>query len=358
MSERCFGLIMAGGQGTRFWPWSTPETPKQFLPVTGRESLLRQTYERLAGFLAGSDIFVIAAPLYRRAIAETLPELPAANIILEPGPRNTAPALMLANVVLSRLDPDATLLVVPADHHIEPAEVFQRQMRLAMDMADDSAILTVGIPPGSPHTGYGYIQFEAGQDSRQAELELFQVKAFKEKPDLETAGAYLRAGNYFWNSGMFIYRLSLFSRLLAECSPYYHTEYRKLEKAADQEDLSAVFQAIKPDSIDYALLEKTRAIKVCKSLFSWDDLGSWTSVYNYLRHDPQGNAGRGRVYLHDCRSSMAFSTLEIPLLVVGAGEIAVIATENGILVAPMDRVQEVKDALNRMPDAQPAEEKN
>ena len=224
-----FALIMAGGQGKRFWPYSTKERPKQFINIIGEESLITQTFNRLSRFIRKENIYIVADSKYLNLVKDCLPEFQSENFISEPMPKNTAPCLMLANIVLSLKNKEANLVVVPADHYIPQEEIFSTQISAALDYADKKCIITSGIKPDSPHTGYGYINF-AGGDAEEFKLENFYtVKSFKEKPERETAEEYLKNGNYYWNSGIFIYKLSHFQEFLKLYSPYYFEKYAELE---------------------------------------------------------------------------------------------------------------------------------
>ncbi len=334
---------MAGGQGTRFWPWSTAERPKQFLPVVGKQPLITQTFKRLRKFIPATNIFVIADRKYLSAVRACLPGFSSRNYIAEPAPRNTAPALIQANIVLSRLDSEANLLVVPADHYIADEKTFARQLESALEHAENRCVVTAGVKPSEPHTGYGYIHFIESKHKGP----FYPVKQFKEKPDHKTASAYLERGNFFWNSGMFIYKLSFFKEFIKEYAPYYGRFYEKLEKANGQADLFArTYKAMIPESIDYALMEKMRDVVMFKAEFSWNDVGSWTSVYEMNDKDSKGNVSRGRAIAIDAHHSLIFSCGKKPLAVIGLERIAVIDTANGILVAPIDKLQQVKRVID------------
>lgn len=334
---------MAGGQGTRFWPWSTGEKPKQFLPVVGKQPLFTQTYRRLRKFIPAQNIFVIADRKYLPAVRQCLPSFSRRNFIAEPAPRNTAPALIQANIVLSRIDPDANLLVVPADHYISDEKAFAVQLTAALMHAENRCIVTAGIKPSEPHTGYGYIHFI--ESTRKAGF--YPVKRFKEKPDHKTAIGYLEKGNYFWNSGMFIYKLAFFKEFIKEYSPYYGKQYMKLERSYGQkEPFAKIYKAMIPQSIDYALMEKMKEVVMFKAEFSWNDVGSWSSVYEMNEKDPLGNVSRGRAIAIDAHNSLIFSIGKKPLAVIGLDRVAVIDTANGILVAPIDKLQQVKRVID------------
>ena len=349
MKSNHFALIMAGGQGTRFWPWSSAARPKQFLPVIGDTPLLTQTWHRLAHFIATDHIFVIADQKYLPAIRECLPEMKETNFLAEPAPRNTAPALILANIRLSRIDPDANLLVLPADHFVDREEEFARQLQAALDYAENRCLITAGIKPDSPHTGYGYIQFDAKRKERSGDADFHPVLCFKEKPTRAAAQSYLRRKNFFWNSGMFIYKLRFFKEFLQTYADYYFQQYLRLEKTFNQQARFAeIFRAIKPESIDYALMEKIKEVWMVPARFIWNDVGSWSSVYEMNAKDASGNVRRGRPILIDTEKSLVFSTTDKPLAVIGLREVAVIHTADGILVADIKELQQVKKVIRRL----------
>jgi mannose-1-phosphate guanylyltransferase len=347
MKSNHVALIMAGGQGTRFWPWSTAERPKQFLSVIGSRPLITQTYRRLRKFIPAKNIFVIADKKYLPAVQECLPGFPRRNFIAEPAPRNTAPALIQANIRLSRTDPNANLLVVPADHYIADETTFARQLSAALEYAENRCVITAGIKPSEPHTGYGYIHFTEGKHKEQYSPHFFPIKQFKEKPDHKTATEYLEKGTFYWNSGMFIYKMAFFKEFLKKYSPYYSRQYEKLERAYNQPaQFTKTYKAITPESIDYALMEKLQEAVMFKAEFSWNDVGSWSSVYEMNEKDKLGNVCRGQAIAIDTRNSLLFSSKRKPLAVIGLDRVAVIDTGNGILIAPMDKLQQVKRVID------------
>ncbi|MBU2496137.1 MAG: NTP transferase domain-containing protein [Candidatus Omnitrophica bacterium] len=346
MKNNHFASIMAGGQGTRFWPWSTAEKPKQFLTVVGDQPLITQTYRRLLKFIAKKNIFVIADGKYFPAVQDCLPGFPKSNFIAEPAPRNTAPALMQANIFLSKINPQAHLLVVPADHFIAKESIFAEQLTAALEYSQNRCVITAGIKPSEPHTGYGYIQFSEKKPQKKERLGFYPIVQFKEKPDNATAAKYLRKGNYYWNSGMFVYKLAYFKEFLKNYSPYYHIQYEKLEKTAGNAKLFAkTYKSINPESIDYALMEKLKEAVMFKAAFAWNDVGSWSSVYEMNEKNRQKNVCRGRTIAIDTRNSLLFSNIDKPMAVIGLDKVAVINTENGILIAPISQLQQVKQVI-------------
>jgi len=342
-----FALIMAGGQGTRFWPYSTLEEPKQFLNIVDNESLILQTFKRLEKIVPKNNIFIVAHNRYLDATLKALPNFKKSNFIDEPIARNTAPCLILSNIFLTNINKDAKVLVVPADHYIPDSKVFAAQMKDAYELADNKNIITFGIKPDSPHTGYGYIKFDSTNKESINKSDFFNAQEFKEKPDKETAQKYLDEKNYLWNSGMFVYRLDNFKSFLKEYSNYYFEQYVKLEESFDnKETFYKLFGKIKPDSIDYALMERVKEVKISPVQFVWNDVGSWSSVYDLKNKDENGNAKKGKNALIETSNSMAFSTEDKPIAIIGLDNVVVINTKNGILVSHFDKLQEVKQVQN------------
>jgi mannose-1-phosphate guanylyltransferase len=349
--QKNVAVIMAGGQGTRFWPYSTAEKPKQFLKVIGGESLITQTYQRLRHFIPHDNIFVVAEEGYYDLIRENIPRFSRDHLIAEPVPRNTAPCLILANIHLGeKVGEEANLIVVPADHYIPDTEVFARQMSAALRYADNKAIITSGIKPLSPHTGYGYIHFDPETRDSVENVDFHKVHGFTEKPDAEAAEGYCRDGGYFWNSGIFIYKLKHFRDMLQQYAPYYYKKYRELEEIYPGEKIEAVFRTITPQSIDYALMEKAREVRMFQAEYYWNDVGAWSSVYDLEKKDSRGNVNRGdRVVFQDSANSLVFTNLaDKPVILIGVDRLAVIDTEKGLVVSDMGQLQKIKDALKKL----------
>jgi len=348
--KRFYALIMAGGQGTRFWPWSTSEKPKQFLSIIGKEPLITQTYNRLKELILEENIFIVADKKYLTAVQETIPGFREENYIAEPSPKNTAPCLMLSNIVLSRKNSDANVMVVPADHYIPDVDVFAAQFFDALKCAETKCIVTSGIKPTMPHTGYGYINFDEKESARTGDTQFFDVVEFKEKPERRIAEEYMEAGNYYWNSGMFIYKLKHFKELLGKYSPYYYQKYLELENSfTEKGKFVETFNGIEPESIDYALMEKVKEVKIFKARFNWSDVGAWSSVYELSPKDENDNAAAGKNSIFiDSKNSLIFSTEEKPVAVIGLKDVTVINTGNGILVADINELQEVKRVIKNL----------
>jgi len=357
MHKKYFGLILGGGQGTRFWPWSTAQVPKQFLNIIGDEPLITQTYNRLKTFIPPENIFIVADIKYLWWIMDSIRGFQQSHLITEPQPRNTAPSLILSNIYLSRIDEEANVLVVPSDHYIPDTDIFAAQMQDALNYADNKCMITCGIKPNMPHTGYGYIQFKEDNPTHGIRNEFFDVVEFKEKPDLSAAEEYIKAGNYYWNSGMFVYKIKHFKEFLGDYAPYYFIQYTELEKVFHHKlSFYETFTSIKAESIDYALMEKLPEVKIFKAGFEWNDLGSWSTVYELNSKDTNNNMKlkKNNVFI-DSTNSMIFSTNDRPVASIGLDNVAVINTDNGVLVADMKDLQRVKEVIKRLKEQ---EEKN
>jgi len=337
---------MAGGQGTRFWPYSTEKVPKQFLSIIGKQPLILQTYNRLKAFIRPDNIYIVADKKYLELTRKSIPGFRETNFIAEPSPKNTAPCLILSNILLSQKDRDANVLVVPADHYIPDLDIFTEQMQDALEFAHNRYMVTAGIKPHMPHTGYGYINFDASRSDRLNQTRFFEVKAFKEKPKLPRARQYVKQGNYCWNSGMFVYKLKFFREFLEEYNSYYAGQYEKLEKVfSDREKFKSVFNRITPESIDFALMEKIETVKMFQAKFSWSDVGAWSSVFELNAKDSQGNVNINHHVTINSHNCLLFSTENKPIAAIGIDNLVVINTPSGILVAPMDQLQKVKEVM-------------
>ena len=342
-------VLLSGGSGTRLWPLSREAYPKQFLPLAGDDTMVQATWRRVEA-LADLAPIVVANEEHRFLVAEQLRQVgaPVPAILLEPVGRNTAPAIAAAALQAMAGGADPLLLVLPADHVVRDVAGFQRAVREASSAAEAGALVTFGIVPDAPETGFGYIQAEAGDGLRQ-------VLRFVEKPDAATARSYLDAGGYYWNSGMFLFRASRYLEELARFRPDIVDAVRAAHVAARHDgdfvrlDKDA-FSACPSDSIDYAVMEKTADAMVLPVDIGWNDVGSWSALWDVAERDADGNAHHGDVIAVDSRNSYAYAQRLVAL--VGLDDIVVVETDDAVLVARKDKVQEVKQVVARLKQEQ------
>jgi mannose-1-phosphate guanylyltransferase/mannose-6-phosphate isomerase len=342
-------VLLSGGSGTRLWPLSREAYPKQFLPLASERTMVQDTWLRVAP-LAATRPIVVANEEHRFLVAEQLRQIgaPAPHILLEPVGRNTAPAIAAAALQAMAEGADPILLVLPSDHVVRDAEGFRRAVEVAMPAAGDGALVTFGIVPDAPETGFGYIHAESGEGLRK-------VSRFVEKPDATTAQSYLDDGGYYWNSGMFLFRASRYLEELERFRPDIVAAVRAAFTEARQDgdfvrlDKDA-FAASPSDSIDYAVMEKTAHAMVLPVDIGWNDVGSWSALWDVAERDAGGNAHHGDVIAVDTRNSYAYAQRLVAL--VGVDDIVVVETDDAVLVARKDRVQEVKQVVAQLKDGQ------
>ncbi|CAN4278325.1 mannose-1-phosphate guanylyltransferase/mannose-6-phosphate isomerase [Pseudoxanthomonas sp. LjRoot125] len=342
-------VLLSGGSGTRLWPLSREAYPKQFLPLASDDTMVQATWRR-AEALADLAPIVVANEEHRFLVAEQLRQVgaPVPAILLEPVGRNTAPAIAAAALQAMADGADPLLLVLPSDHVVRDVAGFQRAVREASAAADAGALVTFGIVPDAPETGFGYIQAEIGDGLRK-------VARFVEKPDTATAQSYLDAGGYYWNSGMFLFRASRYLEELARFRPDI-VDAVKAAHAAARHDGDFVrldkeaFAACPSDSIDYAVMEKTADAMVLPVDIGWNDVGSWSALWDVAERDGDGNAHHGDVIAVDSRNSYAYAQRLVAL--VGVEDIVVVETDDAVLVARKDRVQDVKQVVSRLKEEQ------
>ncbi len=338
-------VLLSGGSGTRLWPLSREAYPKQFLALVGEDTMLQATWARVAG-LADAAPIVVAGEDHRFLVAEQLRQVgaPTPSVLLEPVGRNTAPAIAAAALQAMLDGDDPLLLVLPSDHVVRDAQAFRDAVRAAMPVAEQGAMVTFGIVPDAPETGFGYIHAASGEGIRA-------VQRFVEKPDAAIARAYLDAGGYYWNSGMFLFRASRYLEELQRFRPDIVAGVRAAFDGAQRDgdfirlDKGA-FADCPADSIDYAVMEKTDAAMVLPVDIGWNDVGSWSALWDVSDQDADGNARHGDVIAIDSRNSYAWSRRLVAL--VGVDDLVVVETDDAVLVAHKDKVQQVKDVVARL----------
>ncbi|HDS1674765.1 mannose-1-phosphate guanylyltransferase/mannose-6-phosphate isomerase [Stenotrophomonas forensis] len=338
-------VILSGGSGTRLWPLSREAYPKQFLPLVGDDTMLQATWKRVAA-IAGKAPIVVANQEHRFMAAEQLREcnVQPQALILEPVGRNTAPAIAIAALQVLAGNDDALLLVLPSDHVVRNEKAFHAAVAQAAVAADAGKLVTFGIVPTAPETGYGYIKAAAGEGARG-------VERFVEKPDLATAEGYVASGEYFWNSGMFLFKASRYLQELEKLQPAILAACREaLAKAARDSDFvrldADAFAASPSDSIDYAVMEKTGDAAVVALDAGWNDVGSWSALWDVSDKDADGNACHGDVIALDCRNSYAYGNRLIAM--VGLEDVVVVETDDAVFVGHKDRVQDVKAIVGQI----------
>lgn len=335
-------VVMAGGRGTRFWPRSRTHRPKQFLAMVGDTTLLNQTVDRLDPDFTPENIYVVTTEDLAAETRRLLPMLPAENVIVEPEGRNTAPCLALALVAIERRNPEGVMVVLSADHWITDHAAFLGDIELAARHASEKhELVTFGIRPTYPETGYGYIETEG-------EGAVLSVKAFREKPPVQTAIEYLQTGRHFWNAGMFVWTLADMRReLLAHCPEALKPLDAWAAAGSDPNSIAAVYAQLPKLSIDYALLEKSSRVAVVPASFRWSDVGSWPAVVEFHEQDSNGNVILGDAVLVDSSNCAVFGGRR---MIGGSGlqDLIVVDEEDALLICHRDKAQGVKDIVDRL----------
>jgi mannose-1-phosphate guanylyltransferase len=346
MNSNHYVAIMAGGIGSRFWPMSRTAFPKQFLDIlnTGK-TLIQATYDRYAHFIPAENIFVVTAAEYTPIVQQQLPQLPAANILSEPYRKNTAPCIAYVAHKIKQRNPQALLICAPADHLILDTPAFTKVCLDAFEFVNHiNALLTLGIKPTYPNTGYGYIQHEPLPVADQ----IYKVKTFTEKPNLELARTFLASGDFLWNSGIFVWKvttlLKAFEAYLPEMNELFVAEQQWLNTPAEAEALERIYPQCTNISIDYGIMEKADNVYVLPSSFGWSDLGTWNSAWENMEKDYFGNAVAGRnVMVIDATKNVVHVPHDKLVLLQGLDDFIVVDTPDVLLICKKEKEQEIKD---------------
>lgn len=341
-------VIMAGGVGSRFWPMSTTEKPKQFIDVLGiGKSLLQLTVDRFAGIVPAENVWVVTNARYADTVHAQLPDMPLDHILCEPCRRNTAPCIAYVSWRIKSKDPKANIVVSPSDHVVLNTQEFQRVIKECLDFTSDTdAIVTLGMRPNRPETGYGYIQADLSSNSLRNK-EIFRVDSFREKPDVETAKTYISQKNYFWNAGIFIWNVSTIvnafriyqpqmAKIFESLLPVYGTE-------KEQQEIDRMFPECENISVDYAIMEKAEEIFVCPADFGWSDLGTWGSLQQQSKKDLYGNACIGPdITLFESHNCIIHTTEEKKVVIQGLDGYIVAENDDTLLICKLSEEQRIK----------------
>ncbi|TKJ42295.1 mannose-1-phosphate guanylyltransferase [candidate division LCP-89 bacterium B3_LCP] len=341
-------VIMAGGVGSRFWPRSRKKKPKQVLNIFGSNTLLQETVDRISSIIPPDNVLIVTTHELVGYIKEQLPDFNEKNFVLEPVGRNTAPCIGLAAQRLAEIDPDGIMVVLPADHLITDQERFSACLKQAIQTAEqDDSLVTIGITPTQPETGYGYIQFSP--DDKKASG-AYGVKTFAEKPNLETARLFIESGDFLWNSGMFIWSVKRILSEIESSVPELHaglTEIKKIEGSDADAQFNHIYSGMKAISIDYAVMERAQNVAVVKGDFSWSDIGNWGEVYRLSPKDKSGNVNLNNHVLINTSNCLVDSSDRL-VATVGIQDLIIINTPDALLVCHRDHAQDVKRIVEYM----------
>lgn len=346
MNKNHYVAIMAGGIGSRFWPMSRTDYPKQFLDIlnTGR-TLIQATYDRFAKFIPAENIYVVTSAQYEQIVATQLPDLNPGNILCEPSRKNTAACIAYISYKLQQVNANANLICAPADHLITETDEFRKVCQDALHFTSHiKALVTLGIKPNHPNTGYGYIQYESFAVSEN----VFKVKTFTEKPDLELAKTFIASGDFLWNAGIFVWEVKnivkAFENLLPEMHEVFDAEKENLVTDKEKEAIERIYPQCVSISIDYGIMEKAENVYVIPASFGWSDLGTWRSAYDNLEKDYLGNAVAGNnVVVIDATKNMVHSENTKLLVLQGLDDFIVVDSKDVLLICKKDKEQEIKE---------------
>lgn len=342
-------LIMAGGKGTRFWPKSTEEKPKQFLELVGTKTMIQETFERINRKIPSNQIFVVTCEKYKELVMEQLPYLSEKNIIIEPVGRNTAACILLSSIYIKQIYSNANIAVFPSDHIISNVEEFLNILDTANNYvnANTKSIVTIGIKPDRPETGYGYIKC-SNNEHHLNNMSVVKVEKFVEKPDLETAKKYLDEGNYLWNAGMFIFNCDF---MLEELKKNLENSYNllinlpKIDSKDYYTELKKAYEQCESISIDYAVMEKSDDIYVIPSEFGWDDIGTWKALQRYIKPDAESNIVKGNVKIFNSSNNVVYAGKK-KVMLIDINDIFLIESDDVIVVGNKEDLNKVHSFRN------------
>jgi mannose-1-phosphate guanylyltransferase len=347
-----YAVVLCGGRGERFWPKSRRASPKQFIALFGKRTLVQATSDRIRTLCPLSRQLFVAPAEFGPLLSRQL-KLGSRNLVFEPAGRNTAPAIALAALRLRRADPEAVMVVLPADHEIADRREFVRDIRMAVDLARQGLLVTFGIPPSRPDTGYGYVQL-GNRLMAQGDLAAHRVLGFREKPDPRTAAEYVAAGNYVWNSGMFVWRADVFLRAVQQHMPEFHAALERFGRTIGTKRevaaLKRLYAGAPSISVDYAILEKAQNIAAVRATFDWDDLGSWLALERHRPPDGHRNTVVGRFVGRDVENCIIDGDAGL-VAALGVRDLVIVRSGDAVLVAHRDALDGIKELLAAIGEA-------
>lgn len=348
-----YAVIMAGGKGTRFWPKSRESMPKHLLDIVSEKTIIQETIDRIIPLIPAENILIVTGVSHAVELMRQVPHIPEENIIIEPVGRNTAPCIGLAALHIKRKSPDDVMVVLPADHLITDEARFRYLLSIAAEIAArGDFLLTIGIQPTFPETGYGYLEQGVLKETIKGE-DIFKVKSIREKPDLKQAKVFLEKRRFYWNSGMFLWRADTILRAIKRWLPDIHKGLSQIEgvKGTDKEEeiVEHVYKKIPSISIDYGIMEKADNVLLIRGDFGWSDMGSWDALWEVLEKDEHGNAAHGKAFFIgvDAKNSLIQSSRKLVAL-VGVEDLIVVETEDSLLICKRGRSQDVKAVVEHL----------
>lgn len=341
-SNKTYAVIMAGGRSERFWPLSTENTPKPFLPLLGKKSLIQMTVERITPLIPFSRILVVLGKKHLRLAKEQLSGIPSKNFLVEPESKDTAPCIGFASLYLEKEDPEAIMVVIPADHYIPDKTIYLHFLSTALQLlVKRNEIITFGIKPSRPEIGYGYIQAESAIE-RINNIPFFKVKRFVEKPDQKTAKRYFMSNKFYWNSGIFVWRNQKIQELIKKYLPEVWDGLNRIKKKlGDPKVISDEFRRFPRISIDYGVLEKTRNILMIPAEFRWDDIGNWAALERFQTFN-QGHILSGKSWCKDTKNCVIYAQDHL-VATIGVSDLIIVQANGKLLICHKDRAQEVRE---------------
>lgn len=352
MASAIYAVIMAGGSGTRFWPWSRKNTPKQLLKIVGERSMLQRTVERISPSFSPKQILIVTNTLHKEQVQKQLPLIPSENIIAEPMGKDTAPCIGLAATIIHKIDKDSTMVVMTADHMIEPAEQFVRMIETAVDVVNkNNSLLTMGIKPTEPSVNYGYIHC-GKQILEKNGFRVYEVISFREKPDKKTARQFVDTGEYCWNGGVFVWKTARILDCLTQCTPRLAQGLQQIGASLgtkhERTTIEREYQAFEKISIDYAVMEKAKDVVVVEVNFTWDDVGSWNAIERWNKKDVSGNTILGMHHGIDTHSCIIVNNENHLITTIGVSDVIVVHTKDATLICNKQSSEQIKKLVEEL----------